>query len=164
MHLLGRHMADHRPLRIALHNFYGVSYPTALRIMARLQIPAQALVGSLNESQITALSGFLSSPSVSQRPAPTPLIPLGETPDSSAAKKGKEKAGEAARTLPDTLSELKIESDLRRARLGDIQHLSAIGSYRGRRHQLGLPVRGQNTRSNAQTAKKLNRVHRRNFS
>lgn len=32
------------------------------------------------------------------------------------------------------------------------------------RHALGLPVRGQNTRNNAKTAKKLNRLERKHYS
>lgn len=35
-----------------------------------------------------------------------------------------------------------------------------IGSYAGRRHAMNLPVRGQGTRNNARTAKKLNRLDR----
>lgn len=35
-----------------------------------------------------------------------------------------------------------------------------IGAYAGRRHAMGLPVRGQSTKTNAKTAKKLNRLDR----
>jgi small subunit ribosomal protein S13 len=42
---------------------------------------------------------------------------------------------------------MKIENDLRRQILDDIKRLRDTGTYRGRRHALGLPVRGQNTRS-----------------
>ncbi|KAL2007044.1 hypothetical protein VTN00DRAFT_8482 [Thermoascus crustaceus] len=59
------------------------------------------------------------------------------------------------------LSEMKIENDLRRQVLDDIKRLRDTGTYRGRRHALGLPVRGQNTRSQIKTAIKLNRVERR---
>lgn len=44
-----------------------------------------------------------------------------------------------------------IEGDLRRQVRQDIQRLRDIGSYRGVRHNRGLPVRGQRTRSNART-------------
>ena len=40
--------------------------------------------------------------------------------------------------------------------LTNIKKLAKIKCYRGRRHLLGLPVRGQRTRSNAKTARKLN--------
>lgn len=46
-----------------------------------------------------------------------------------------------------------VEGDLRRDRQMDIKRLVDIGCYRGRRHRLGLPVRGQNTKNNARTRK-----------
>lgn len=49
--------------------------------------------------------------------------------------------------LTGALSEMKIENDLRRQILDDIKRLRDTGTYRGRRHALGLPVRGQNTRN-----------------
>lgn len=61
----------------------------------------------------------------------------------------------------DPLKELKIETDLRREVRENIAHHRMIGSYVGRRHVMGLPVRGQRTRTNAKTAKKLNKVERR---
>ncbi|KAH0827041.1 hypothetical protein J3R83DRAFT_4722 [Lanmaoa asiatica] len=61
---------------------------------------------------------------------------------------------------PDSLKSLKIESEARRVVKENIAHLRMIGSYVGKRHAMGLPVRGQNTQSNAKTAKKLNRVSR----
>ena len=45
----------------------------------------------------------------------------------------------------------QIEGDLRRWESLNIKRLMEIGSYRGRRHRLGLPVRGQRTRTNART-------------
>ncbi|KAK8216708.1 hypothetical protein M8818_001671 [Zalaria obscura] len=59
------------------------------------------------------------------------------------------------------LSQLKIENDLRRELRQNIQRLRDMGTYRGRRHAMGLPVRGQRTRSQINTARKLNRVERR---
>ncbi|KAK8224937.1 hypothetical protein HDK77DRAFT_486550 [Phyllosticta capitalensis] len=58
------------------------------------------------------------------------------------------------------LSTLKIENDLRRTMRENIARLREIGSYRGRRHAMGLPVRGQNTKSQIQTSRRLNRVER----
>ncbi|GFE71607.1 30S ribosomal protein S13 [Chroococcus sp. FPU101] len=45
----------------------------------------------------------------------------------------------------------EIEGDLRRLEAMNIKRLADIGTYRGRRHRLGLPVRGQRTRTNART-------------
>lgn len=47
----------------------------------------------------------------------------------------------------------KVEGDLRREQQLNVKRLIEIGSYRGRRHRLGLPVRGQNTKNNARTRK-----------
>jgi len=49
--------------------------------------------------------------------------------------------------------ELTVEGDLRRERSQDIKRLTEIGCYRGLRHRRGLPVRGQNTKTNARTRK-----------
>jgi len=62
--------------------------------------------------------------------------------------------------LSHEVGELKLENDLVRQVRDDIARLRRIGSYRGKRHAAGLPVRGQRTRNNAQTARKLNRVDR----
>jgi small subunit ribosomal protein S13 len=48
---------------------------------------------------------------------------------------------------------LDVEGDLRRERSQDVKRLMEIGSYRGLRHRRGLPVRGQNTKTNARTRK-----------
>ena len=48
---------------------------------------------------------------------------------------------------------LQVEGDLRRERTQAIKRLQEIGSYRGLRHRRGLPVRGQNTKTNARTRK-----------
>jgi small subunit ribosomal protein S13 len=50
-------------------------------------------------------------------------------------------------------AEIKIEGDLRREVQADIRRKIEIGSYQGRRHRQGLPVRGQRTRTNARTRK-----------
>ena len=47
----------------------------------------------------------------------------------------------------------KIEGDLRREVTADIRRKIEIGSYQGRRHRSGLPVRGQRTHTNARTRK-----------
>ncbi|WP_265446608.1 30S ribosomal protein S13 [Acetivibrio straminisolvens] len=49
--------------------------------------------------------------------------------------------------------EYKVEGDLRREIALNIKRLMEIGCYRGRRHRMGLPVRGQRTKTNARTRK-----------
>ena len=50
-------------------------------------------------------------------------------------------------------SEYMVEGDLRRYIQNNIKRLVGIHCYRGIRHRLGLPVRGQRTRTNARTRK-----------
>lgn len=47
----------------------------------------------------------------------------------------------------------QVEGDLRREVALNIKRLIEIGSYRGRRHRMGLPVRGQRSKTNARTRK-----------
>lgn len=50
-------------------------------------------------------------------------------------------------------SEYVVEGDLRRQVQNNIKRLISISSYRGMRHRVGLPTRGQRTRCNARTRK-----------
>ena len=50
-------------------------------------------------------------------------------------------------------NDVTVEGDLRRERSQNIKRLMEIGCYRGLRHRRGLPVRGQNTKTNARTRK-----------
>jgi small subunit ribosomal protein S13 len=48
---------------------------------------------------------------------------------------------------------VKVEGDLRKEIAMNIKRFMDLGCYRGQRHKKGLPVNGQNTRSNARTRK-----------
>ncbi|MCK9174192.1 MAG: 30S ribosomal protein S13 [Desulforhopalus sp.] len=50
-------------------------------------------------------------------------------------------------------AEYVVEGDRRRAVSMDIKRLTDLGCYRGRRHRMGLPCRGQKTKTNARTCK-----------
>ena len=50
-------------------------------------------------------------------------------------------------------AEYKVEGDLRSEIQLNIKRLMDIGCYRGIRHRIGLPVRGQSTKNNARTRK-----------
>ncbi|KAL2179020.1 mitochondrial 37S ribosomal protein uS13m [Thermothelomyces heterothallicus CBS 202.75] len=58
------------------------------------------------------------------------------------------------------LSTMTIENEARKIVQDNIKRLRDIGTYRGRRHAMGLPVRGQRTRNQINTARKLNKVER----
>ncbi|MDR0650110.1 MAG: 30S ribosomal protein S13 [Candidatus Peribacteria bacterium] len=62
---------------------------------------------------------------------------------------------DAQKKISDELKNYVLESDLKREVASAIKRLKEIKCYRGMRHNLGLPVRGQLTRKNAKTAKKL---------
>ena len=61
---------------------------------------------------------------------------------------------EEVNSLRDVIDkEYHVEGDVRREVNLNIKRLMEIGCYRGRRHRLGLPVRGQRTKTNARTRK-----------
>ena len=50
-------------------------------------------------------------------------------------------------------ADYKVEGDLRREEALNIKRSIEINSYRGKRHRMGLPLRGQRTKTNARTRK-----------
>ncbi|HTU85660.1 MAG TPA: 30S ribosomal protein S13 [Solirubrobacteraceae bacterium] len=78
------------------------------------------------------------------------LAELGIEPD----RKVRDLTEEEVIRLRDAIDrEFTVEGDLRRERSTNIKRLQEIGSYRGLRHRRGLPVHGQNTKTNARTRK-----------
>ncbi|KAK1539764.1 30S ribosomal protein S13p/S18e [Colletotrichum costaricense] len=59
------------------------------------------------------------------------------------------------------LSTMTIESDARKIIQQNVMRLKDMGSYRGRRHAMNLPVRGQRTRTQIESARKHNSANRR---
>ena len=55
--------------------------------------------------------------------------------------------------LREQVAKIAVEGDLRREVSMNIKRLIDLGTWRGKRHRLGLPVRGQRTRTNARTRK-----------
>ncbi len=55
--------------------------------------------------------------------------------------------------IRDQIGLQQVEGDLRRSVQTNIARLREIGSYRGLRHRIGLPTRGQRTRTNARSRK-----------
>lgn len=58
------------------------------------------------------------------------------------------------------LSTVTIDNDARKAVQENIKRLKDMGSYRGRRHTMGLPMRGQRARNQNSTSAKLNKLER----
>ncbi|WP_435104831.1 30S ribosomal protein S13 [Arhodomonas sp. AD133] len=65
----------------------------------------------------------------------------------------KELSEEELERLRQEVGKYVVEGDLRRSVAMDIKRLMDLGCYRGIRHRRGLPVRGQQTRTNARTRK-----------
>lgn len=78
------------------------------------------------------------------------IVKLGLNADMRARELTEDDIGRLNQMLQ---SEYAVEGDLRRAVQNNIKRLISIHSYRGMRHRLGLPVRGQRTRTNARTRK-----------
>ena len=64
---------------------------------------------------------------------------------------------EQLESLREAVSQHTVEGDLRRQVMRAIKELIDKKCYRGRRHLMGLPARGQRSKTNARTAKKRNR-------
>src|SRR3954453_22856429 len=78
------------------------------------------------------------------------LAATGVNPDSRVHELGDE---ELVKLRDEIEANFRIEGDLRREVQADIRRKIEIGSYQGRRHRMGLPVRGQRTKTNARTRK-----------
>jgi small subunit ribosomal protein S13 len=78
------------------------------------------------------------------------LAELGISPDTYVRDLTED---EIARLRDQIDREYMVEGDLRRERSQAVKRLMEIGCYRGMRHRRGLPVRGQNTKTNARTRK-----------
>ena len=78
------------------------------------------------------------------------LARTGVNPDVRVKAMSEEDAQKIRRDIEENI---KVEGDLRREVSMSIKRLIDIGCYRGIRHKIGLPVRGQRTKTNARTRK-----------
>lgn len=78
------------------------------------------------------------------------IAKLGLNPDLRAHKLTQDEIASINAMLQ---AEYVVEGDLRRQVQNNIKRLISIHSYRGQRHRVGLPVRGQRTRTNSRTRK-----------
>jgi len=70
------------------------------------------------------------------------------------SKKCKDLTDEETSLLRDNIDKIyQIEGDLRRIKFMSVKRLVDIQAYRGKRHQAGLPLRGQRTRTNSRNAR-----------
>ena len=80
-------------------------------------------------------------------------ISVSEGANVDPEKKLEELSGAEETRLRAALEGMKLEGELRQEVFQNVKRLKDIRSYRGLRHKLGLPVRGQRTRHNAHTRK-----------
>ena len=106
----------------------GVNIPTNKRVEIALQYIHG--IGAHNAKEITAKIGIEPARRVNQL-TDAEILQIRETID----------------------RDFTVEGDLRRETSMNIKRLMDIGCYRGIRHRLGLPVRGQSTKNNARTRK-----------
>ncbi len=78
------------------------------------------------------------------------LAKLGISPDTYVKNLTEDEVAKLRDAIDD---DMMVEGDLRRERSQNVKRLMETGSYRGMRHRRGLPVRGQNTKTNARTRK-----------
>ena len=78
------------------------------------------------------------------------LEKAGVSPDIRVKDLSEDEAGKIRKIID---SDYNVEGDLRRDTSLNIKRLMEIGCYRGIRHRRGLPVRGQNTKTNARSRK-----------
>jgi len=69
----------------------------------------------------------------------------------NADKRAKDLATEEVARLQRAIDKINTEGNLRKQIRENIERLKRIGTYRGLRHAMGLPVHGQRTRTNART-------------
>ena len=114
----------------ALTRVYGVSYMLANALCNVLDLNKQQRIGELTKDDLRKIEAVIRDP----KNLPSWML-----------NRRKDKAtGEDKHLLK---SDLKLQKD------SDVKDLQKIKSYRGIRHQAGLPVRGQRTRSNFRRGK-----------
>lgn len=121
-----------------------INHPEKHRIMARIfgiEIP--------NEKRIEASLPYIYG--VGRQTATRILEQAGVDPDVRTGKLTEEQLVKIAQVI--TSEGILIEGDLRREKQAAMKRLTSINCYRGIRHRVGLPVRGQRTSTNARTRK-----------
>ncbi len=127
--ILGIDIPSAKRIDIALRSIYGIGPAVSVKVLENAGIDAATRAHTLTEEQLAQIAKAIQN--TEMRPSQT----------RTAAN-------------PDTeLCPILVEGDLRRKVSEDIKNLKSIKSYRGQRHQRGLPTRGQRTQTNARTRK-----------
>jgi small subunit ribosomal protein S13 len=119
-----------RKIRNAILGIRGIGKSLATGIATASGLDSEALLGSLNDEQIHKLEDVMKNP----LKYGIPYFMLNRRFDPSTGE-----------------NKHLISSELKLAVKGDIDFMKKIRCYKGVRHELGLPVRGQRTRSSFRT-------------
>lgn len=127
--ILGIDVPSAKRIDIALRSVYGIGPAVSAAVLKAAEIDPATRAHTLSEEQLAQIAKAIQT--TEMRPSQTRTAPN-----------------------PDTeLCPILVEGDLRRKVSEDIKNLKSIKSYRGQRHQRGLPTRGQRTQTNARTRK-----------
>jgi small subunit ribosomal protein S13 len=136
----------------------GVSHTLALKICASLGISKDTIYSNLAPSKVDKLNVLISQ----YRKKTTPFTfvlthPTGSSDNSITPYGNYSSETKLEGNLEQTILFNPILTSLDEFKKDNIKMLISLNALRGRRLKQGYPVRGQRTRSNARTAKKLNR-------
>mgnify|MGYP001558620971 CR=1 FL=1 len=128
--LLEKDLNGNLQTQYALTRVYGIKYSLSNAICILAQIDKAKKIGSLSDEELEKIQTIIKNPS--------------EIPSWALNRNKDQKTGKDTHLIG---ADLKFNKDT------DIKHLRKIKCYRGIRHSLGLPVRGQRTRSNFRKGK-----------
>jgi small subunit ribosomal protein S13 len=108
-------------------------------------------------ASLTILKELKKHEGINDKKALNIIIYLGLNPNNLYKSIPKNKLITLFKVINYLKDEASIDTSLRNKIKSNINAKIKINSFAGKRHRLGYPVKGQRTRSNARTAKKLNR-------
>ncbi|MFB6216910.1 MAG: 30S ribosomal protein S13 [Candidatus Aenigmatarchaeota archaeon] len=123
-----------KPIAKALQSLKGVGDMYAHAVAKNIEVDEDQRLGDLSEDQIDEIEELIKNPAQA------------DIPEWLRNRRKERDTGEDGHLIESDL-ELKEEFDIRR--------LKEIGSYRGWRHKIGLPVRGQKTKSSFRSGSKI---------
>jgi len=128
--LLGHMLPDNKAIGIALTYIYGIGQARSKEICTQVVLWQFKKLKKMSKEERQRVDVFFN-------------------------KKVKDLTDEEEKKISDIVRTYVLENDLRREIASNIKRLKELKTWRGMRHALWLPVRGQQTRTNAKTAKRL---------
>lgn len=118
----------------AIHDIKGVSYAFANAVTEVLEFDPNTKIGSLSDDELETIEEILRNPAEV------------DIPEWMRNRRKDRETGDDKHLIG---SELMMTEEF------DIRRLKNIGSYRGKRHEMGLPVRGQQTQASFRSGEKI---------